>query len=71
MKDRLLAYKGKRVFMEYRKASGDLTERIVKIVKVTDADFTVWCEKRNGLRRFKFQGVINFHPLLSATEKVN
>ena len=70
LEDRLVALAGKRVFMEYQKANGTRTERIVKIIRVKDRKVTVWCETRNGLRSFNLSGIGNLLPLASATNKV-
>lgn len=70
LEDRLMALAGKRVFMEYTKANGQRTERVVKIIRVKDRKVTVWCEKQNGLRSFNLNGVGNLMPLTSEKVKV-
>lgn len=70
LEDRLMALAGKRVFMEYTKANGKQTERIVKIIRVRDRKVMVWDETKNGLRSLSLNGVGNLMPLTSEKVKV-
>ena len=70
LEDRLMALAGKRVFMEYTKANGKQTERIVKIIRVRDRKVMVWDETKNGLRSLSLNGVGNLMPLTREKVKV-